>query len=242
MGARGTDVAREAASIVLLDDDFSSIVKANRLGRRIFDNLRKAMAYVFAVHVPIVGMSLLPVLFNWPLVLFPVHIVFLELIIDPSCTLVFEAEKAEKDVMDRPPRDPKQGVFNRKTLLLSLLQGGAVLLVTFLVYYFAMGRGYSEGEVRALTYTTLILGNLFLILTNRSWSQSIVSILRARNKAMMWVFGGAILFLALVLYVPFLRGLFSFDMLSAVDVLICIGAAIISVGWFEVYKIYRKKS
>ncbi len=242
MGGRGTDVAREAASIVLLDDDFSSIVKANRLGRRIFDNLRKAMAYIFAVHVPIVGMSLLPVLFNWPLVLFPVHIVFLELIIDPACTLVFEAEKAEKDVMDRPPRDPKQGVFNRRTLGLSLLQGSVVLLVTFLVYYFAMDRGYSEGGVRALSYTTLILSNLLLILANRSWTQSIVSILHTKNKAMMWVVGGALLFLALVLYVPFLRSLFSFDMLSATDVLVCVAAAFVSVAWFEVYKVVRKKS
>ena len=117
MGGRGTDVAREAASIVCLDDDFSSIVKANRLGRRIFDNLRKAMAYILAVHVPIVGLSLLPVLLKWPLVLFPVHIVFLELIIDPACTLVFEAEREEADVMQRPPRNPGKGIFGKKTWL-----------------------------------------------------------------------------------------------------------------------------
>ena len=123
MGGRGTDVAREAAAMVLLDDDFSSIVKANRMGRRIFDNLRKAMSYIFAVHVPIVGLSLLPVFSNGRWCSFPVHIVFLELIIDPACTLVFEAEREEKDVMTRPPRDPKVGIFNRRTLLLSMIQG-----------------------------------------------------------------------------------------------------------------------
>ena len=111
MGGRGTDVAREAAALVLLDDDFSSIVQAVRLGRRIFDNIKKAMAYIFAIHVPIAGMSLLPVLFDWPLVLLPVHIVFLELIIDPACSIVFEAEPEEADVMQRPPRDPAEPLF-----------------------------------------------------------------------------------------------------------------------------------
>ena len=240
MGARGTDVAREAASIVLLDDDFSSIVKANRLGRRIFDNLRKAMAYVLAVHIPIVGMSFLPVLFNWPLVLYPVHIVFLELIIDPSCTLVFEAERAEKDIMNRSPRDPKQSVFNRRTLGLSLLQGLAVLLVTLAVYLYAMNQGFTEGGVRALTFTTLILSNLLLILSNRSWSHSILSTLKTPNKALTWVVVGAVVFLALILCVPFLRGLFGFDTLNLVDLVIAIVAALVSIIWFEIVKVFNK--
>ncbi len=127
MGGRGTDVAREASSLVLLDDDFTSIVQAVRLGRRIFDNLQKAMAYIFAVHVPIAGMSLLPVLFQWPLALLPVHIVFLELIIDPACSIVFEAEAEEADVMRRPPRDPRARLFGWRTLTLSLAQGLVVL-------------------------------------------------------------------------------------------------------------------
>jgi Ca2+-transporting ATPase len=113
MGGRGTDVAREAASLVLLDDDFSSIVKAVRQGRRIYDNLRKAMAYIFAIHVPIAGLSLLPALFGWPLVLLPVHVAFLELIIDPACSVVFEMEPEEADVMRRPPRDPAKASVRR---------------------------------------------------------------------------------------------------------------------------------
>jgi P-type Ca2+ transporter type 2C len=240
MGGRGTDVAREAASLVLLDDDFSSIVKANRLGRRIFDNLRKAMAYIFAIHVPIVGMSFIPVLLNQPLVLFPVHIVFLELIIDPSCTLIFEAEREEKDIMNRPPRDPKQRLFNGKTLGLSLLQGGVVLLVTLAVYWFGLYRGLEEGETRALSYTTLILANLFLILSNRSWSQSIFSTLRYKNRALIWVMCGAVLFIIAMLGIPFMRNLFTFEALSWFEILICFAAAFVSITWFEIYKVIKK--
>jgi P-type Ca2+ transporter type 2C len=240
MGGRGTDVAREAASMVLLDDDFSSIVKAIRLGRRIFDNLRKAMAYIFAIHVPIVGMSFLPVLLNQPLVLFPVHIVFLELIIDPACTLIFEAEKEEKNVMSRPPRDPKQRVFNKTTLGLSLLQGLVVLIVTFAVYWFAILRGLAEGEVRALTYVTLILANLFLILSNRSWSQGIFTKLRDKNNALIWVMSGAVIFLILALTIPFLRSLFIFESIRPAELLLCLGAALVSIAWFEIYKLVKK--
>jgi P-type Ca2+ transporter type 2C len=239
MGGRGTDVAREAASIVLLDDDFSSIVQANRLGRRIFDNLRKAMSYIFAVHIPIVGLSLLPVLLKWPLVLFPVHIVFLELIIDPACTLVFEAEREEEDVMRRPPRNPRQGIFGRGTLGISLLQGAAVLAITFAVYAVSLGRGADEAVARALTYTTLILANLGLILSNRSWSRTMAATLRMKNTALWWVAGVAVIFLGLVLYVPFLRKLFSFGNLNATDLAICIVAAIISIAWFEIFKVLK---
>jgi P-type Ca2+ transporter type 2C len=240
MGGRGTDVAREAAAIVLLDDDFSSIVKAVRLGRRIFDNLKKAMSYVFAVHMPIIGMTLLPVVLKWPLVLFPVHIVFLELIIDPACTLIFEAEREEKDVMKRPPRDPKQPLFGGKTLGLSLLQGGVVLLITFMVYWFAQFRGLGEGEVRALTYTTLILANLGLIISNRSWTRTMLSTLTARNSAFSWVLSGALVFLGLILYVPALQRLFGFSTIDPLELLICAAAALISISWFEIFKLVRK--
>ena len=129
MGARGTDVAREAADLVLLDDAFTSIVHAIRLGRRIFDNLKKAMAYVMAVHVPIAGLALVPVMLKWPIVMLPLHVVFLELVIDPSCSIAFEAEPEESDVMERPPRSTNQPLLDRRTLTLSLLQGASVLLV-----------------------------------------------------------------------------------------------------------------
>jgi len=237
MGGRGTDVARESAALVLLDDDFSSIVKAVRRGRTIFDNLQKAMAYIFAIHVPIAGMSLIPVLFKWPLVLLPVHIVFLELIIDPACSVVFEAEREEHNVMKRRPRDPSQPLFSRRTVGLSLLQGASVLLIVLAVFSIALYRGHDELEARALTFTTLIVANLGLIFTNRSWSHSILAIWRTPNGALWWVTGGAVLFLGLVLYAPVLRNLFHLGVLHPIDLAICLAAGLVSILWFEVLKI-----
>jgi Ca2+-transporting ATPase len=241
MGGRGTDVAREASAIVLLDDDFSSIVQAVRMGRRIFDNLKKAMAYILAVHVPIAGMSLLPVLFNWPLVLLPVHIVFLELIIDPACSVVFEAEREEADVMVRPPRNLSAPLFGRRMISFSLLQGLGVLVIVFGVFLTAMHSGQGEWDARALAFTTLIVANLGLILTNRSWSRTILDTLRSPNPALWWVLGGAVFFLGMVLYVPFLRALFRFSMLHSVDLAICAVAGVVSIFWFELFKVIRNR-
>ncbi len=241
MGGRGTDVAREAADLVLLDDDFSSIVQAVKLGRRIFDNLKKAMSYIIAIHVPIAGMSLLPVLFRWPLVLLPVHIVFLELIIDPACSVVFEAEKEEEDVMHRPPRNPAEPLFSRETLILSVLQGVSVLAIVLAVFGVTIYRGQGELEARALTFTTLIIANLGLIFANRSWSRLIVATLRSPNKALWWVTGGAVAFLALVLYTPFLRNLFHFTRLHPIDLAICLSAGVLSIVWFEGFKILQRR-
>jgi len=237
MGERGTDVAREAAALVLLDDDFSSIEQAVKVGRRVFDNLKKAMAYLLAIHVPIAGMTLIPVLLRWPLVLLPVHIAFLHLIIDPACSVVFEAEPEEADVMRRPPRDPRERLFSRSTLVLSFLQGLGVLVILVAIYGLALRRGQSEMEARALAFTTLIIANLCLILTNRSWSRTVVATARSRNPALWWVVGGALVFLGLVLYVPFLRELFLFARLHWDGLALCLGAGSVSVLWFEVFKI-----
>ncbi len=240
MGGRGTDVAREAAELVLLDDAFSSIVAAIRLGRRIFDNLKKAMSYVLAIHVPIAGLALIPVLFKWPLVLLPVHIVFLELIIDPACSVAFEAEAEEANVMRRPPRDPQLPLFDHRTLLLSFLQGASVLVIALGVFIIAHLRGEPETTTRALTFTTFIIANLALILANRSWTRPIVATLRSPNPALWWVIGGALAILLIVLYVPFARDLFRFSRLHNVDVVICIAAGVLSVMWFEALKIFGR--
>ena len=241
MGGRGTDVAREASSLVLLDDDFSSIVRAVRMGRRIFDNLKKAMAYILAVHVPIAGISLIPIIFGWPLVLLPVHIVFLELIIDPACSVVFEAEGEEKGVMMRPPRNLKEPMFGLQVVGISLLQGLSVLLIILAVFYIALRHGQGEFDARALTFCTLIIANLGLILTNRSWTRTVLSTLDSPNKALWWVLSGALLFLGAVLYLPVLRTLFRFSFLHPLDLLICLGAGLFSVTWFEVLKLLQRK-
>jgi len=239
MGERGTDVAREAASLVLLDDDFSSIVGAVRIGRRIFDNLKKAMAYIFAIHVPIVGLSLLPVLFGWPLILLPVHIVFLELIIDPACSIIFEAENEEKDIMLRSPRNPKEPLFGLRSIGLSILQGISVLVIVMAVFAISLKRGQGELDARTLTFTTLIIANLGLIFANRSWSRTILSTLLSPNPALWWISGGALLFLGLILYVPFLRQLFHFSTLHFTDLVICFAAGVISILWFELLKAFN---
>jgi len=242
MGGRGTDVAREASAIVLLDDDFSSIVQAVRMGRRIFDNLKKAMAYIFAIHVPIAGMSLVPVFFNWPLVLLPVHIVFLELIIDPACSVVFEAEAEETNIMKRPPRTLGAPLFDKDMIAFSLLQGAIVLLVVLSVYVLSLYRGQGALDARTLCFTTLIVANIGLILTNRSWCRGILSTFNSPNAALWWVLGGAALFLGAALYLPFLKELFRFSTLHALDIVICISAGITSILWFEMLKIFRNKS
>jgi Ca2+-transporting ATPase len=241
MGERGTDVARESSSLVLLDDNFTSIVSAVRLGRRIFDNLKKAMAYIFSIHVPIAGMSLIPVLFNLPLVLLPVHIVFLELIIDPACSIVFEAEKEEHNVMKRHPRQKDEGLFTRRNLALSLLQGVVVLGVVLVVYASALARGFGESEVRTLAFTTIVIANLCLILTNRSWSDTIFTSLRTQNKSLIWVFSGTLVCLFLVLYIPVLRDLFRFGSVPLLELVMCAGAGVLSIVWFECFK-YGNKS
>ena len=241
MGGRGTDVAREASALVLLDDDFSSIVAAVRMGRRIFDNLKKAIAYIFAVHVPIAGMSLIPVIFQWPLVLLPMHIVFLELIIDPACSVVFEAEPEEADVMTRPPRRADAPLFGTRTVWLSLLQGMSVLIMLAAIYVISLKRGQGEEEARALTFTTLIIANLGLIFVNRSWSRTILATLRSPNTALWSVTGGALVFLGLVLSTLFFRKLFRFSVLHPTDIMICIAAGVISILWFEVLKLVNQR-
>ena len=241
MGGRGTDVARESAALVLLDDDFASIVAAVKMGRRIFDNIKKAIAFTFAVHVPIAGLSMLPVFIpSWPLLLLPVHIVFLELVIDPSCTFIYEAEQAEKDIMSRPPRDPAERLFSWKSLALSLLQGMSVLAVCVGIFFFAK-TDHGDDAARALTFTALVTSFIAIIVTNRSWSRSLLGILRTPNTAQWWVVLGTIASLTLVLCLPMARNLFHFAPLHALDLTIAVSAGLLCVGWFEILKYVRRR-
>ncbi|HOT45813.1 MAG TPA: cation-translocating P-type ATPase [Spirochaetota bacterium] len=236
MGERGTDVARESSDIVLLKDDFTSIVAAVRLGRRIFDNLKKAMAYIIGVHVPIAGLSLLPVILQWPAILYPVHIVFLELIIDPACSIVFEQENEEDNIMSRPPRKPDEPLFGKRLLVLSLLQGVFSLAAITILYKLALHLGQSEAEARTLAFMALIVSNLTMIMANRSWSKIIISSLLVPNRALAWVVAGATTFLGIVIYVPFLRDIFHFAPLHPLDIAIALGSGIVSIAWFEAVK------
>jgi Ca2+-transporting ATPase len=198
------------------------------------------MAYVMAVHVPIAGLAMVPVLLKWPLVMLPLHVVFLELVIDPACSIAFESEPEESDVMTRPPRNPNQPLFDRRMVSLSLLQGASVLVVVLGVFAAAMYLGESETSVRALTFTTLIIANLALILTNRSWTRTILNMWRFPNRAVWWVVLSAAAFLAVVLYVPSLRSLFRFSILHPIDVMLCLSAGVFSIVWFEILKMMKR--
>jgi Ca2+-transporting ATPase len=216
MGGRGTDVAREAASIVLLDDDFGSIVTTVRLGRRIYDNLRKAMSFILAVHVPIAGLALMPLLFGMPILFGPMHIAFLEMVIDPVCSLVFEAETEEEGVMNRPPRPPAEPLFSGPTTLWSLVQGGLVLAVTALIFTLAPGYGLGADQVRGLTFASLVFGIVALILVDRSLSSSIATAILRPNRALAVVLPLVAGLLAVTLFWQPARSLFGFAVLDPV--------------------------
>ena len=239
MGARGTDVAREAAALVLLDDDFASIVAAIRLGRRIFDNIKKSVAFLLAVHVPIAGLSLVPAfLGDWPLLLLPVHIVFLELVIDPSCTLVFESEAPEPRLMQRPPRRSDEPLFTKKTMGIAVLQGLGILLAALGI--FAVSQDLGALSARSLCFATLVAGIVATLLVNRSWDRSVLTMLRTPNQALRWVLVGTAAVLTLSFTVPAVRGLFDFGPVPLPSLALSLLAGVASVLWFEVWKWRRR--
>jgi Ca2+-transporting ATPase len=241
MGGRGTDVAREAASLVLLNDDFDSIVSAVRLGRRIYHNIRNAMRYLLAVHVPTAGMTFLPLLFGWPVAFFPVHVVFIEFVIDPACSVAFEAEPADASIMHEPPRSPDAQLFDLPTLAISLLQGAGVFAAVAALYAHALLQGADVANARTLAFMTIIAGNLALILSNRSDTRPLLQVFSAPNPALWWVIAGAVAALTIVLTVPVLRSLFQLAAPSIADVALSLVAAVASVVWFEGYKWFRNR-
>lgn len=218
MGERGTDVAREAASMVLMDDDFSSIVSSVRLGRRIFSNLKKAMGYIVAVHIPIAGMSLLPISLGFPIVFLPAHIAFLELIIDPACSTAFEAEPEESGVMQQPPRKISQPILDKRTLMFSILQGAGVLALVFGFFYVLSAMGKGDQEIRSLTFVVLVLANLALIVTNISGTYGFTKKTKWQNRSLLIIVGGAVVALAAVFLIAPIRSVFHFGSLHPIDV------------------------
>jgi P-type Ca2+ transporter type 2C len=236
MGGRGTDVAREASAIVLLDDDFGSIVKTIRLGRRIYDNLRKAIEYIVAVHIPIAGLALLPLLLDMPLILTPIHIAFLEMIIDPACSMVFEAEGEEANVMRRPPRDPKSPLLLRRRILWALLQGLIALAILAGVLISASRMGMAEADLRALVFTSLVLINMGLILVNRSFDSSLARALFHPNRALWILLVGVFSLLGVAVYWQPAQSLFHFGKLHWNDLAVCLAVGAVSLVGLEALK------
>lgn len=238
MGDRGTDVAREAASLVLLDDDFSSIVRAMRLGRHIYDNISKAMAYVLSIHVPIAAVSLVPALMGWPLVLMPVHVIFMELIVDPACSIAFEMEPEEGDIMRRPPRDPRHKLFNRRFVVRNLTQGVGAAVVALAVLVAARWWGADAPHARTLTFTTLIMTNLMLIAMNLSLRRRFAERQKGQNVAFVWLGAAALAALCAVLFVPQARELFLLAPTRAADLVVWAIAGLAAFGWMALVKRY----
>lgn len=237
MGKRGTDVAREAASIVLLDDDFLSIVRTIRLGRRIYDNLRKAMGYIVALHVPIGGMALMPLLTGMPIMFAPVHIAFMEMVIDPVCSVVFEAEAEERRIMRRPPRAPGAPLFSRALILWALIQGVLAFAAAAGMYLYGLSEGLNEADVRALAFVTLVLANLALVAVNRSFASSPLDLVRRPNP----FFWGIVALVVPLLMITVSWGpaerLFDFGDMSLMQVGLCVGAAFSVLVILELLKV-----
>ncbi|MFN8037141.1 MAG: cation-translocating P-type ATPase [Acidimicrobiia bacterium] len=243
MGARGTDVARESAALVITDDDFASIAGGVRQGRGIFDNLRKALSYTIAVHVPILGMSLVPVFVrDWPLVLHPVQIAFLELIIDPACSVVFESEQIDPEIMGQPPRGLDERMFGSRVLTLASSQGVSAFFAALAVYLWAVFGDRPDDVVRSITFTTLVVGNLALILVNRSWRLSVRETFRERrNPTLKWILAGASALLVVLMTVPWLREAFRFGAMEPVEWFVAVVAGLAGVVWFEAYKVRARR-
>ncbi len=236
MGGRGTDVAREAASLVLLDDDFSSIVAAIRLGRRIYDNLRKAIQYTIAVHIPIAGLAILPLLLGLPLMLAPIQIAFLEMIIDPACSIVFESEAEEDNIMRRRPRSPLAPMIARGTAIWALAQGLSALALVSFALLLGNRIGMPESDLRALVFTTLVIVNIGLILVNRSFGSSLATAILRPNRALWSLVAGVIALLTVALYWNPLQQLFHFGHLHWHDLLACLALGAATIALLEIGK------
>jgi len=244
MGHRGSEVSREAADLILLDDNFSTIVDTVRDGRRIYDNIRKAVGYVFSIHIPIALASLLaPILGILPgnLMLLPLHVVLLELIIDPTCSVVLERQPAEQNIMERPPRDPSKKLISIRTLIKSVIQGLVIFAASFGVYYVNIGANQENGAAgRSMGLAVLMLANIFLVLVNSSERDSVLTSVRrlAKDKVMWTVILATVCGLAAILYTP-LNAFLSLAPLSAKQGLICFGLSAVSVLWYEIVKLIR---
>jgi Ca2+-transporting ATPase len=242
MGDKGTDVARESAALILLDDRFSTIVAAIRSGRKIMDNLEKAMTYILAVHVPIVGLTLLPAFFlELPLILLPMHIVVLELMIDPICSLAFESEKEEKNLMKRPPKNPRLTFFGRDKVLKSILIGLLLFLFATLVYFGFLHFGFAANEIRTLTFSMLIFCDIFLVLSTLSKSRTIIQVLLEKNISLLVILFITLAFLLVMIENKYLNELFQFQQISFIYLIYAFLFSIVFGFLLEGVKYFERK-
>lgn len=238
MGKKGTEMARQTADLILTDDNLDKVVEAIRQGRKIFINIKKAIRYIISIHIPIILTVSLPLLFGWkPANLFtPVHVIFLELIMGPTCSIFFEREPIDENAMSGPPRHRKAGLFAQGELLVSIVQGLIITAGVMGIYYFSALSGAAIEETRAMVFSTLVISNLFLTFTNRSFTENIVKTIRYKNNLAPWVWLLSVFFIVIIHTLGPVRDIFGFSPVSIGHIAVCTGVAFVSVSWFEVYK------
>ena len=242
MGKRGTEVAKEAADMILMDDNFTTIVHSVKDGRRIFDNIRKAMMYVMTIHIPIAATALFSPVFNLPQILLPVHIVLLELILDPTCSIVFEGEEAEPYIMQQPPRSPYEPLLTKNMAVKVVLQGVTLFLAAFVPFHYMVDRGLNLNLARSFSLISLIVGNVFLVLVNSSNTRYVVQMFKeTHNKARLSINSIALLMVFSIVYVPWLQPLFKTKALNGRMLLLACLIGVLSTGWWEGVKFIRDK-
>lgn len=242
MGKKGTEIAKQAASLILLEDDLSKMVDAIAMGRKIYTNLKKAIQYIISIHIPIILTVFIPLALGWiyPNIFSPVHIIFLEIIMGPTCSIIYENEPMEKNTMTQKPKPLKSTFFNWKELSISIIQGLVISAGTLLAYQYAVAQGYSEALTRTLTFTVLITANIFLTLSNRSFYYSILTTLRYKNNMVLYIVLITTGIVGLILFVRPLTDFFQFEPLDALQLLSCVGVGFVSVMWFEVVKMVKR--
>jgi Ca2+-transporting ATPase len=242
MGKRGSEVARNIATLVLADDDFSHMPEAIALGRRIYDNLKKAIRYIISIHIPIIMIVTLPLILFWKYtnLFLPIHVIFLELIMGPTCSIIYENEPIEPNTMARPPRDSKLSFFSFRELSISILQGCIITIACLSLGYYYIHHDYSEAMVRTIVYMTLIFSNLFLTLENRSFRYSIFTTIQYKNRLIPMILALSLIIPVLSLFVTPIRQIFEFEIPSLLVMFNCFAAAFIGVMWIEIYKYIRR--
>lgn len=243
LGKRGTEVARQAADLIITDDNLEKVYSAIVQGRKIFNNLKKAIRYIISIHIPIILTVSLPVLLNWkfPLVFTPIHVIFLELIMGPTCSIFFEREPVEQTIMNEPPRKKQLNLFDKKEFLISIIQGLIITTGVLGLYYFFMQEG-NPSKIRSIAFTTLVLSNIFLTYANRSFSETFFSTIRYKNNLALPVFLLSVLFLVAIYFIAPVRQLFGLEMITFSEFMLCFITAFISVVWFELFKAVTRKS
>ena len=241
MGKRGSEIAKEASSLILTDDDVSKIWEAVAMGRRIYTNLKKAIQYIISIHIPIILTVAFPLILGWiyPAIFTPVHVIFLELIMGPTCSIVYENEPLEKNLMNRPPRVITSTFFNLRELTISIIQGLAITAGTLFIYQYSVHNAYDENLTRSMVFTTLIIANLFLTLVNRSFHNSVFTTFQNKNNLLTGILILSLILLAIILYFPPVTSFFKIAALNGTQIIWSVLTALVAVGWFEVYKWVR---